>query len=231
MIKRTRWSATAAVAISLLACQQAPRSNETASGTGKPTAESASVIAVKAAVEPFEAVTEQAFTAKAGELQILVSKAEASYRAVRPNLTPQQQRDADGHIADLKKAEQQRDLSATALTSVEMYRFLLEAQNRANDPAIRIGLLDYAGFRYNALAQANPVRWSDMAQTVQYAEGEWRALAPSIRDRALSERFANSLKAMTQAADKRDKAAARKAADTELQLVDLLEKQALSNPR
>lgn len=221
----TNWSATAAAAILLLACQQSPQSSGTATDKRSISAEGLPTADLKAVAEPFETIAEQAFTADPDQLRGLITKAEASYGAVKPTLTPQQRNVADGHVAAIRKAEQQRDSVGTALASVEMYRMLLEDQNSPGDLAIRAGLLDYAGFRYDALAQASEVRWPDMARTVEFAGAEWNRLAPSINDKSLREQFSTSLKAMSEAADKRDRAAARKAAAAELQLVDLLEKQ------
>lgn len=227
----TRWTATAVTAISLIACQQQPQSSGAASEEKTLGVDVLPTAAVKSAVEPFEIITEQAFAAKPDELRSLIAKAQASYGRVKPTLSPQQRADAQRHLAALTNAEQRRDSSGVALASVEVYRLLLEAQNRPDDPAIRAGLLDYAGFRYDALAQVTDVSWPDMARTVRFAEAEWQRLSPFIGDTALRARFSDSLKAMSEAVARRDKSAARTAAATELQLVDLLEKQAAAGAR
>lgn len=228
----TSWSfrtATAAVAISLGACQQSPRSAAVAGADQNVRDKSLPTADYQAAVEPFEILTEQAFTANPNQLRTLVSNAKSSYRTVESGLAPPQRAGANQHLTALTKADRQGDRAGMALASVELYRLLLEVQNRAGDPAIRAGLLDYAGFRYNALAQARQIDWAEMSRTTRSAQIEWRRLEPSIADKSLRQRFSNSLKAMSDAATKRDKASARKAASIELQLVDLLEKQAAAN--
>ncbi len=222
---RIRIGTIGAIAFSIVACQQVPQSSPAATVSQSNMTTGFSPADLAAAGEPFEALAEQAPSATPKQLGQLTTLAAASYRKVEPTLTPSQRADADRYMVKINAKDQMADRSTIALASVEIYRLLLEAQNRAGDPVIGAGLLDYAGFRYRALADAKNVNWAELSRTTRAAQFEWNKLKPSIASAPHRKRFANSLLAMEASAAKRDRIAAKKSADIELQLVDLLEGQ------
>lgn len=221
-VRLARWSGMA-LFISLAACQQAPQPRQAAVNDSSAAARPRNG-AVKAAIEPFEMITEQAFSASPAELRTMIARAQTSYRAAKPALTSEQRMAADAQLKSLTAAEGNASRMATALASNELFRQLLEAQQRPQDPAVIAGLLDYAGFRYQALVQADQVDWQELLRTAMFARGEWRRLSPLIDDPALRDRFGASVDALAKGAVVRDRASALKAATSELELVDLLEK-------
>ncbi|HET7816783.1 MAG TPA: hypothetical protein VFK58_04330 [Sphingomicrobium sp.] len=229
-IRCRRWTGTV-LFISLAACQQSPQSSQPTANDLGAAAQLPGAGAVKAAIEPFEMIAEQAFSASPAELATMIARAQASYRAAEPALTPQQRTAAAVQLKSLTAADGKASRTATALASIELYRQLLEAQHQPHDPAVMAGLLDYAGFRYQALVQAEQVDWQALFRTTVFAKGEWRRLSPLIDDASLRDRFAASVDAMANAAAVRDRPAALKAAASELELVDQLEKNLASAPR
>jgi hypothetical protein len=181
---------------------------------------------LRTSAEPFEALTEQAFAAPWVEIDRLIADARSAADAAR-NAVPVVAGGLDQRIDAIVAARQAQDRPALALAAVETYRHLVQSQDAFSAQVpIPISLLDYAGFRYDALAQAPKVDWAAMGQSVRFADEQWKAVAPTISSTSLPGVMKSSLDAMTAAVNRRDVAFARSAAATELALVDLLEEQA-----
>jgi hypothetical protein len=130
----------------------------------------------------------------------------------------------DARLAAIAAARRAQDRPGLALAAVETYRDLVQWQDGATAQVpIPISLLDYAGFRYDALAQAPNVDWAAMDQAARFAGAQWRAIEPSIVSPALRGVMPQSIRAMEEAVGQRDVRFARSAAATQLALVDLLE--------
>lgn len=220
-------AASIAVVLTASGCQDpGPQPLGNSAATEKAASPAASVNeSLRGAAEPFEALTEQAFTAGWPAVDKLIGDARTALaESARASgkadpLEPQ--------LAAIAAARSDRDRVGLALASVEAYRELIEAQDRATaDPPIPVSLLDYAGFRYDALAQAPNVDWAEMARSVEFARSQWDAIRATIHSKAMPGVMSESLAAMAGAVERRDVAAARSAAATELALVDLLEEQA-----
>lgn len=80
-------------------------------------------------------------------------------------------------------------------------------------------LLDSAGFRFDADAQAKPPRWEDMARATTFARERWAALSNSAALSKFKVRFDNGLSAMEAAVRYRNVVQARAAAKAELAMV------------
>jgi hypothetical protein len=185
-----------------------------------------------ASAEPFEALTEQAFTASWPEMDSLIANARAAATNAKRVLPSPLDATVDSQAAEIAAARKSEDRSRLALASVETYRRLVESQ----DPAVlqvpvAVSLLDYAGFRYDALAQAPVVDWKAMDEAARFAGHQWQSLAPAMRSKALPGVMTESIAAMSLAAKRHDATFARSAAATELALVDLIEEQAAAQPR
>jgi hypothetical protein len=208
---------------------QAPSGNGTGSprsASAEPPANAPSAI-LRAAAEPFEVLTEQAFAAPWGEVDRLIADARAAAANARPVLPAAGVSELDAGLAAIAAARQAQERPDLALAAVEIYRLLVQSQDPATATVpIPVSLLDYAGFRYDALAQAPNVDWGAMEQVTRFAQGQWRAVQPSIGSQALRGITAQSINAMAEAARRHDIPFARGAAATELALVDLLEEQA-----
>lgn len=180
---------------------------------------------LRLAAEPFEGLTEQAFTADWAAIDRLV--ADARNAVARAASGGGMAVRAKQRLAAIQAARTAQDRVQLALAAVEGYRELIEAQDSATaSPPIAVSLLDYAGFRYDALAQAPTVDWEEMARSVTFARGQWRSVAPNVSSKAMPGVVEQALAGMAKAVDRKDVAFARSAAATELALVDLLEEQA-----
>ena len=94
-----------------------------------------------------------------------------------------------------------------------------------------MALLDYVGFKVNALLASSSTNWSQIADTVREAQAWWRAIEPHASDATLKEAMNRTLLGMKEALDQKDAKVMHFAADMELILVDGLETFFLANPR
>lgn len=215
------------IALLLVSCQaqkQEGNQNSPAGESGLAGAASPNQ-ALRSAAEPFEALTEQAFTADWASIDKLVGDARNAIARSAPSgemVSRGKQR-----LAAIQTARAAQDRVQLALAAVEGYRELIEAQDPATaSPPIAVSLLDYAGFRYDALAQAPTVDWEEMARSVTFARVQWQSIAPNVSSKAMPGVVDQALTGMATAVERKDAAFARSAAATELALVDLLEEQA-----
>lgn len=182
--------------------------------------------ALRAAAEPFEVLTESAFGGDWSKIEGMIAAAQAAAADLRQDLPASNAARLSKQLATIVDAKASKDQVGLALAAVEGYRILVESQDPASAaPPVAVSLLDYAGFRYNALAQAPTVDWQKMAGTMTFALEQWSKLAPMIESAATPGVIDAALASMTRAVDRQDVAAARSAAAIELALVDLLEEQ------
>ncbi|HMI40038.1 MAG TPA: hypothetical protein VK485_02260 [Sphingomicrobium sp.] len=179
---------------------------------------------LRAAAEPFEVLTEESFAAAWDRVDKLIGDARGASAKARGVMSPAQAVALDQSLAMIADARRARDRPALALASVETYRQLVEAQDpAAAEPPIAVSLLDYAGFRYDALVQAPRVDWAAVHDASSFAQQQWKAIEPAIKSDSLKGAAANSVNALDTAAAAQNVAVARSAAATELAMVDLLE--------
>lgn len=226
----SKWLAALGTAalLALGACQ-ANDSTNAANEAGANSAASSANESIRAAAEPFEALTEQSFTADWTSLDPII--AEAGKAVAGASLPADRTALLKRRMDAIAAARAAGDRVGLALAAVEGYREIIESQNRgAARSSIAISLLDYAGFRYDALAQAAEVDWPEMARSVEFARSQWTALAGSMQSKALPGVMTEALGGMATAVEQKDVAFARSAAATELALVDLLEEQPANRP-
>lgn len=176
-----------------------------------------------AAAEPFEALTEQAATAKPSARNRLIGDARNAATAIAGSLDHSQQSKLTSHLDEIDRAQKAGDPTGIALAAVEGYRTIIES---APDTALvprAVSLLDYAGFRYQANLTAKPARWSDATAAVNFAEMQWSLVRPKVTDAALRDQMEKSIATMRKAIEAKDAILAKSSSTTELDLVDKLE--------
>ncbi len=178
---------------------------------------------IMAAAEPFQALTESAFSADPGRLTELIATAKSSARAVAPDLSPGARSVLASRLEEIDRAARDRRPADLAIASVEAYRTLIESAPSSGPVPPQVSLLDYAGFRCQADLNADPTRWRDVTEAVAFARQQWSALEPQVRDEALRSRMSDAISELGLAADRSDVARADKAAARQLDLVDELE--------
>lgn len=222
----------------LTACNRRPGAASSTAAAPPPVAQSSSATPaagsnerLRAAAEPFEALTEQAFTAPLPDLGKLVQDAHAKAQAVRPALNAQAAQGVQQLSAELDRAYGAQDRTAIAIAAVETYRALVSAQDALiATPPVEVSLLDYAGFKYDALLNAQPVNWAELAKVIAYARENWVKLSPRVTSPGLKASFDEALRGMEAGVTEKNAGLARHSATTELALVDLLEEHFTTSP-
>lgn len=176
-----------------------------------------------AAAEPFEALTEQAATAKPEQLKAMINDIQKAADGISPALSPASRAVLSGYLAKIDRAAKADLRTDVALSAVEGYRTLVESASDTGKVPKAVSLLDYAGFRYQANLAAEPIDWKDVDASLAFAKSKWSSLSPKVTDAALAQEFSAALSKLESAAQARDVAAAKKAATSELDLVDKLE--------
>ena len=185
--------------------------------------QSETATALSAAGEPFEVLAETAFTATPAELDksILAADGAASMlKTIVPAALSASLQTRLTAIRQARKSDQRVDLS---LASIEGFRDIVSAVPGSPAVPINVSLLDYAGFRYDADAQAKPPRWDDMAAATTFARERWATLSGLAPLSKLRTRFGDGLTAMDAAVRAHNVTQARAAARAELAMVDELE--------
>lgn len=221
--------ATTGIALALAGCAKPDAANQVAGqqsnqAVAQPQAAPSSPSdRLLAAAEPFEALTETAFADPPSKLDQTIAKGRKAAADIRSLLTPAATAKIDGLLANIDRhrgAGQRADL---ALSSIEVYRALMDSLPPGARVPVDVSLLDYAGFRYQADLKSSPARWDDMKQATSYARTRWAQLAPKIADKAVSGPFETALQGMEKAVATRDSKAAQSAVTAELDQVDKLE--------
>lgn len=179
---------------------------------------------LRAAAEPFEKLTETAFTASRTALATTLAEALVAGQSVQALLPEQSVKRFGDEIDALKAASRNHRRADIALSSIEVYRTLVTAVADGAKVPAGVSMLDYAGYRYRADLKSSPRQWSDMADAASFARQTWTSLTPKVVSPALEAKVTSAISAMEQGAAHKNASAAAKAAQTELDLVDDLEK-------
>ena len=179
---------------------------------------------LRAAAEPFENLTEIAFSATLTAIDQTIGEAESASREIRGLLPVDAVGRMDVLTSAMKTARQKRDRAGLALSSIEVYRVLVSAVTDNAKVPTEVSLLDYSGFRYDADLKANPIRWDDMAQAVSFAHENWNKLLPRTKSFAVAKEFEKAITDMNNAVIDKNGSLAASSVKVELDLVDQLEK-------
>jgi len=177
-----------------------------------------------AAAEPFENLTEMAFTSTWAKIDHTMGKAEIAAAGARQSLAQDEVGKLDTHLAAMKSARQKHDRADLALSSIEVYRVLVSSVTDSAKIPTQVSLLDYSGFRYDADLKSSPIRWDDMAKTMDFAHQQWAVIAPRLKGVAVAKRFEKAVDGMDRAVRLKNQSLAASSAKSESDLVDELEK-------
>jgi Repeat of Unknown Function (DUF347) len=154
---------------------------------------------LRQAAEPFENLTEIAFSTAWPKIDKTVGEAEGATAGVRGSLSKDAAGQLDTQLSTMKTTRQNKDRVELALSSIEVYRILVSAVTDNAKVPTEVNLLDYAGFRYDANLKASPIRWDDMTRTVSFAHKTWGALLPRAKASPVAVRFAKVIADMDKA--------------------------------
>ena len=193
------------------------------SAKASPTNESSNNLALLAAAEEFETLTESSFSADAATLEKMISKARIATAKIAKIASSKLTTQLQHHLANIQTAQKKNATADLAIESNEAFRTLVSAVGGKQIIPVNVSLLDYAGFRVDADAQATPARFDDMKVAVLFAQEQWAGIKSRQEIAKLVPRFSAALDKMELASRSGDVALARAAAKVELDMVDELE--------
>jgi hypothetical protein len=176
-----------------------------------------------ASAEPFELLTEGAFTDPVSRLDQMIAHGRDAVGGIRSLLSPGAARRTDELLAALQRDRANGKRADLALSSIEIYRILVSSVGVRTKIPADVSLLDYAGFRFQADLQAKPVRWDDMREAILFANNHWVVIASRVSDKSVSVPLETALSQMAIAVEHRDPMLAATAVNDELNQVDKLE--------
>lgn len=180
-------------------------------------------LALFAAAEEFETLTESSFSADIATRERMISKASIATAKITKFVSPKLTTQLQNHLANIQTAQKKNAPTDVAIESNEAFRALVSAVGGKQAIPVNVSLLDYAGFRFDADAQATPARFADMQEAVVFAQEQWRDIKSRREIEKLTVRFSAALDNMELASRSGDVALARSTAKVELEMVDELE--------
>lgn len=180
-------------------------------------------IALIAAAERFENLTEAAFSTDPAEVTKRTALANAAGATVRNGMSPDHGAGLDAALGKITLAVQTKSAVDLSLASNDAYRAVLSEAGGEPTIPLDIGLLDYAGFRILADARDPEQRWDNVRETLGFANQHWNAVKPLIRDAHVRDQFDRVLVWAQEALAAKDAKSLERAANRELDLVDILE--------
>ena len=176
------------------------------------------------ATDPFEGLAETALGSNAAKIARAFKAAKAGRIATRALLAPETATRFDQLFDGLTAAQGKKDGVAVALQAAELYKLLVSSCDAsALAMPMEVNLLDYAGFRTNALLKAGPPDWQALADTAREANGYWAKIRDRVTDKKLQAGMDEAQQGLTTGALKRDVALSTASARRNLDLVDELE--------
>ena len=176
------------------------------------------------ATDPYEGLTESALDGDAAKIAKALKSATAEQTATRALLAGDAAARFDQLFAEVTAAQKKKDHPAVALHAAELYKLLVSSCDAgALVVPMEVNLLDYAGFRTNALLKAPAPDWPALAATAAEAAAHWSKIRARVTDKKLQLGMDQAQAALTAATAKHDAAATAVAAKQDLDLVDDLE--------
>lgn len=176
------------------------------------------------ATDPFEGLTETALDGDVAKVAIAFKAAKAGRSATRALLKAETAVRFDQLFDELAAAQGKKDGVVVALQAAEVYKLLVSSCDAsALAVPMEVSLLDYAGFRTNALLKAAAPDWPALAATALEANGNWAKIRDRVTDKNLQAGMDKAQEGLATAAASRNIALSQASAKSDLDLVDALE--------
>lgn len=176
------------------------------------------------AASPFEDLTEYSLAGNKQGMDSAIKEAEKEIAHVMVFLSPESRERLEALFSNIVLARKKEEFAAAALNSVEAYRVIVGALDAAAlKTPLETPLLDYTGFKIQALAKQAPPNWVAIRQTVSEAQRHWSAIEARVADTGLRDVMDTAIEGLMSAAKSKNLEMVRFASQVELDLVDLLE--------
>ncbi|MEI6461999.1 MAG: hypothetical protein WCO73_08645 [Verrucomicrobiota bacterium] len=175
--------------------------------------------------EAYESLTEVCLESDAEKISAAWKEAKTQRTEIVAFLDEAGVKKFDEILGVAGQAYKQKKHTELSLAAVELYKFIVLACDASilEVPA-SVHLMDYAGFRNKALMQKQPVDWQALTDNSKYARLEWQKVSGRVTDQALLKSVDQAIEAMIKGANDHDINLEKSATESELALVDELEK-------
>jgi len=179
---------------------------------------------ILSAMSPYEDLTEFALAAEASEMNKTIGSLNAATQKLRGELPAQVLSQLQLNTQKLATAAKNKDYPAVALVAVDAYKLLAENLNVSKlEVPLEVTLLDYVGFKTQALLMQRPIDWPALQQVALEARGDWEKISPSVKNHGLNDAVQTAITGLQQAVTVKNPQMLHFAAQVDLDLVDLLE--------
>lgn len=175
---------------------------------------------ILSASSPFEDMTELAISGDAKGIERSLWAYESQAGKVESLLSTAMREKLGALVADIRKENKQGNLDAIALQSGEAYMTLIKALDSGSLTVPKeVSLLDYAGFRFQALLHARPADWQALREAGEQAQKNWNSIKSRVSDKGLVDTMDVTIKGMNKAYGSRNVDMAIFAAEVDLAAV------------
>lgn len=181
--------------------------------------------ALSDAMSPYEDMAEFAMKNDAEGVKNSLEKASYSLKKLKTVL-PQQIFDAfQGKYDGITAAAAKGDYPAVAVLAVDSYKILIDMlDTHGPDVPKEVALLDYAGFKTEALLNMPNPDWQEIFNVANEADINWSVIRGQVLKKSLRDSVDTAVAGLKNAARLRDADMSAFAAQVNMDLVDLLEK-------
>lgn len=179
---------------------------------------------ILSAASTFEDMADAALSAdQAGVRRALLAYDQQTGK-VGKALSQEKSRVLKAHVEEITKAARSEDYTVVALEAPEAYRILIDSLDSMKMKIPReVSLLDYAGFKLRALANAKPGDWKKAQEVAAEAQANWSAIRSRVADKKLREAVDITVEGMKKASVSQNSEMMSFAAQVDLAIIDLLE--------
>lgn len=219
-------AAIAVVPLVLAGCAEESAEEEGEEGT-EPAQEqttSAKNDLLLAASSPFEDLTEFAEAGDAAGMGRAFSDGSERIAKARAELSATERDQLDALLADLDEARKAGDNEAVMLLSIDTYRAIISSLDESALAVPKaVSMLDYVGFKLNAVTGLDEPDWAVIEEVVQEGADLWLSIQGRVTERGLRDAMDTAIEGMQEGLEAQDALMVGFAARVDLDLVDLLE--------
>lgn len=171
-----------------------------------------------------EDMVEFALAGEAGKVEEKIAALKQALPGLRTIIGETAYEKVGGQLQAMETHSAKGDMTGVSMAAVEAYKQLeLTLDKAALVVPIEVSMLDYSGFKLNALSHAKSPEWADIAASAKEAAGYWKALEGNVADKGLRDLMNSIQLGLDEGVARKDAAQVGFAAQLKLDAVDLLE--------
>ena len=176
------------------------------------------------AMSPYEDLTEYAMDRNGDATRAAIERLDTTDKALEEAISGKALEHLKDNLVKMKTALVIPDYGTIALRAVDSYKTLVQGLNTSKlKVPVQVAMLDYAGFRLEALLMQKDVDWDAAGEAVRRAQDDWKAISVKVTNVGLTDTMDTDIQGLVTAVGSKNVEMLRFAAKMDLALVDLLE--------